>query len=136
MADVFTPQKRSSIMSRVRGKNTQPEKMVRSLLHRMGYRFRLHGRDLPGSPDIVLPRHGKVVFIHGCFWHGHRGCKRSKRPTTNVDFWNEKIDKNIKRDRAARRKLKARGWEVLVLWTCQLKDEERIKKKLMKFMKK
>jgi DNA mismatch endonuclease (patch repair protein) len=134
MTDVFTPAKRSAIMSCIRGKDTKPEHIIRSLLHQMKFRFRLHRKDLPGTPDIVLPRHKKVVFIHGCFWHGHTGCKRSKRPTTNKGFWNRKIDGNIRHDRSSRRQLKAEGWSVLVLWQCQLHDEEKIKKKLIKFL--
>ncbi len=93
--DAFSREKRSQIMSRVSGKNTKPELIVRSQLHKLGYRFRLHRKDLPGKPDITLPKHKKVIFVHGCFWHGHTDCRRSKRPTSNEKFWNEKLDKNI-----------------------------------------
>lgn len=122
--DVFTPTERSRIMSRVRSKNTGPELAVRSLLHSMGYRFRLHRKDLPGHPDIVLPKHRTVVFVHGCFWHGHEGCKRSARPTSNAAFWNSKIDRNITRDAAAAAELRSSGWKVLTVWECRTRDPE------------
>ena len=96
MTDIFPPHKRSQIMSSVRSYDTLPERQVRSLLHRMGYRFRTRQKQLPGNPDIVLSKHKKVVFVHGCFWHGHKNCKRAKRPDTNIDFWALKLDNNIK----------------------------------------
>lgn len=102
-------------MSRVKGRDTKPEMLVRSLVHRMGFRFRVHRRELPGNPDIVLPRHGKAIFVHGCFWHGHKRCSRSKRPKTNKTFWNNKIDENIERDKRFRRELRRMGWKVLVV---------------------
>ena len=115
--DVFSREKRSQIMSRVSGKNTKPELVVRSLLHNMGYRFRLHRKDFPGKPDITLPKHKKVIFVHGCFWHGHINCPRSKRPTSNKTFWLEKLDKNMERDKVSINNLKELGWNVLVVWT-------------------
>lgn len=121
-------------MSRVSGKDTGPEMVVRRMLHMMGFRYRLHAKDLPGKPDVVLPRHRKVVFVHGCFWHGHRNCKRSKRPSSNEKFWNEKIEKNIKRDETAKRKLKKVGWDVLVVWECQTKNKENLKEILLKLL--
>lgn len=132
--DVFSQAKRSLIMSKVRGKNTKPELVVRSLLHRMGYRFRLHRRDLPGNPDIVLPRHKKVIFVHGCFWHGHKDCLRAKRPTTNEAFWNEKLSKNIERDKRYRKELETLGWSVLLVWSCRIKDPEALREELESFM--
>ena len=132
--DVFSKEKRSLIMSRIGGKNTKPELIVRSLLHRMGYRFRLHVADLPGTPDIVLPRHGKVVFVHGCFWHGHKGCKRAKRPATHKSFWNQKIDGNIKHDRKVRQDLRRLGWRVFTVWQCQTRDLDRLHRKLNAFL--
>lgn len=134
MPDVFDPEKRSWIMSRVRGKDTKPERIVRSALHRTGYRFRLHDKKLPGSPDIVLRRHKKVVFVNGCFWHGHKGCKRSKLPSTNVEFWTEKIGKNKERDRKAYKALKKDGWGVLIVWECQTNNEEKLECMLRNFM--
>lgn len=126
MADRLTPEARSANMSRVRNKNTKPELRVRSVLHRAGYRFRLHGRDLPGSPDIVLPKWRTVVLVHGCFWHGHEGCRRSKLPSTRADFWSGKVAKNRARDDAAQQSLEALGYRVVTLWECELKDESSI----------
>lgn len=132
--DVFSREKRSQIMSRVSGKNTKPELVVRSLLHNMGYRFRLHRKDLPGKPDITLSRYKKVIFVHGCFWHGHTDCPRSKRPTTNKIFWREKLDKNKERDKKSVRNLKELGWKVLVIWTCEVNDTFKLKNKLISFL--
>ena len=134
MTDVFSKEKRSWIMSRVRGRDTKPEIVVRSFVHRMGFRFRIHRRDLPGNPDIVLPRHGKVIFVHGCFWHGHKRCQRSKRPTTNKGFWNKKLDENIERDKRFQRKLRLMGWKVLVLWQCEVRKPEKMLRKLERFL--
>lgn len=134
MTDKFSQAKRSDIMSRVSGRDTLPERKVRSVLHRLGYRFRIHVHGLPGNPDIVLKRHKRIVFVHGCFWHGHKGCAKSKRPTTNVDFWNPKLDKNIKRDILVRKQLRELGWQVLVVWQCQTNDELKLRSKLLRFM--
>jgi DNA mismatch endonuclease, patch repair protein len=134
MTDVFSKEKRSWIMSRVKGRDTKPEILVRSLIFRMGFRFRLHRRDLPGTPDIVLPRHGKVIFVHGCFWHGHKNCPRSKRPTTNENFWNNKLDGNIKRDKRYRGELRRLGWKPLVVWECETKIPEKLLRKLESFL--
>ena len=133
--DVFSKEKRSRIMAKVKGKDTKPERVVRSLLHSMGYRFRLHRRDLPGNPDIVFPKHKKVIFVHGCFWHGHKGCSRSKRPSTNVDFWNAKLDKTIERDSINIHKIKENGWEPIIVWGCEVKEIEKLSKKLNVFLK-
>lgn len=105
-------------MSGIRGKNSRPEKIVRSLLHTAGYRFRLHRKDLPGTPDIVLPRHRIVVFIHGCFWHCHTGCRFSKLPATRTDFWAKKLQANAERDKVAAIRLEELGWRVLCVWEC------------------
>lgn len=121
-------------MSRISGKDTKPEILVRSLLHRMGYRFRVHKKDLPGKPDITLSKHKKVIFVHGCFWHGHEDCPRSKRPSTNVKFWNKKIDGNIERDKKNIQSLEKLGWTTLTLWTCEIKNQEALKRKLIYFM--
>lgn len=133
MADRWTKDTRSRLMSRVKNKNTRPELLVRSLLHRIGYRFRLHRRDLPGSPDIVLPKHRKAIFVHGCFWHGH-DCPKGKRPKTNREFWEAKLDLNIDRDRQNLEDLKRNGWEALTVWECELKDLEVAQIKLHRFM--
>jgi DNA mismatch endonuclease, patch repair protein len=132
--DVFSREKRSQIMSRVSGKNTKPELIVRSLLHRMGYRFRLHRKDLPGKPDITLPKYKKVIFIHGCFWHGHKHCKRSSLPNTNREFWEHKIRSNAQRDYKNISSLTEKGWEVMVLWSCQIKNKEDLISKLIEFI--
>lgn len=116
------------------GKNTKPELIVRSSLHNMGYRFRLHRSDLPGKPDITLPKFKKVIFVHGCFWHGHRGCRRSNRPSTNKKFWQEKLDKNMERDKLNIKNLKEFGWDVLVVWTCEVNDSHELKRKLLSFL--
>jgi DNA mismatch endonuclease (patch repair protein) len=134
MADVFTPEKRSWIMSRVRGRDTRPEILVRSFVHRMGYRFRTHRRELPGNPDIVLRRHGKAILVHGCFWHGHKYCPRSRRPTTNEIFWSDKLDANKRRDKRFRQALRRLGWKVLVVWECETKKPEQLLRKLERFL--
>jgi len=121
-------------MSRVKGRDTKPEILVRSVVHGMGYRFRVHRKDLPGNPDIVLPKHGKVIFVHGCFWHGHKRCPRSKRPSSNKRFWNRKLDGNIERDKRFQRKLRRTGWKVLVVWQCETKKPERLLAKLERFL--
>lgn len=118
--DMFTADERSRVMSRVKNKDTRPELMVRSLLHRMGYRFRLHRRDLPGSPDIVLPRHRTVIFVHGCFWHRHPGCRRATTPKNNHEYWERKFNRNKDRDEKANAALEERGWKVLTVWECEV----------------
>jgi DNA mismatch endonuclease (patch repair protein) len=134
MPDVFDPQKRSAIMRAVRPANTSPELVVRKCLHAMGYRFRLHRLDLPGRPDIVLPRHRKIVLVHGCFWHQHAGCRRAARPQSNAEFWNAKLDKNVTRDAEKIRALETAGWSVLVVWQCEIRDKERLHEVLRGFM--
>lgn len=136
MTDIFPSPKRSQIMSSIRPYDTQPELMVRSLVHRMGYRFRLHKQELPGNPDIVLPKHKKVIFVHGCFWHGHRKCSRSKRPSSHQAFWGKKLDSNIARDKRQQRELRKLGWSVLVIWQCQLKNLTRLRNKIEEFLNK
>ncbi|TIV82266.1 MAG: DNA mismatch endonuclease Vsr [Mesorhizobium sp.] len=122
MADIFSKSDRSRLMGRVRNKNTAPEIIVRCALHAAGLRFRVHRKDLPGSPDVVLPGLGTVVFVHGCFWHGH-DCRRGRRPQDNRMFWDAKVDRNIARDKEARVALATAGWTVETLWQCQLKTE-------------
>jgi DNA mismatch endonuclease (patch repair protein) len=134
LTDIFSEEKRSWIMSRVKGYDTKPELLIRSMIFRMGYRFRLHRNDLPGKPDIVLPKHKKIIFVHGCFWHGHKNCARAKRPTTNEEFWNEKLDENIKRDKRYYRESRKLGWKVLVVWECETKNIDKLQKKLERFL--
>jgi len=121
--DKLTKEKRSWNMSRVKSKNTKPEVLIRSYLHKMGYRFRLHAKQLPGSPDIVLPKYRAVIFIHGCFWHGHDGCKGGEIPKTRPLFWKEKIHENISRDEAAYDQLNLIGWRIAIIWECALKNK-------------
>jgi len=134
MSDIFSKTKRSEIMSHIGQKNTKPEIIVRKTLHKMGYRFRLHRKDLPGTPDIVLPKYRKVIFVHGCFWHGHEGCPRSALPTANREFWTLKIEKNKERDRIALERLSALAWGYLVIWQCQIRDIETLQRYLKAYL--
>lgn len=118
--DIWTPEKRSEVMARIRSRDTKPELIVRSLLHRSGMRFSLRRKDLPGKPDIVLPRHGTVIFVHGCFWHRHRNCRLATMPKSRQSFWQAKFDSNVERDRRNQAKLLKSGWRVLVLWECEV----------------
>lgn len=122
MADILSRKARSALMARIRGTNTRPEVMVRSALHRVGFRFRLYTSGLPGRPDIVLPKHGVVIFVHGCFWHRH-GCPLSSEPRTRRKFWNEKFARNIARDARTARALRGLGWRVLTVWECALRTK-------------
>jgi DNA mismatch endonuclease (patch repair protein) len=119
MVDTVEPAVRSRMMATVRGRDTRPEMTVRRALHAGGFRYRLHRKDLPGRPDVVLSKHRLVVFVHGCFWHGH-DCRRGRRPSTNTDFWDPKLGRNMERDRAAQEALRAAGWAVEVVWECSL----------------
>ena len=119
MADTVSPAKRSDVMRRVRSKNTKPELTVRRALHRLGFRFRLYQAKLPGKPDLVLKRHRVVVFVHGCLWHWH-GCKNSRMPHSNVDYWESKIARNRERDELHRSKLESSGWRVQIIWECTI----------------
>lgn len=123
-----------SRMQAVRRANTAPEMLVRRLLHQMGYRFRLHRKDLPGSPDIVLPKYHKVIFVHGCFWHGHQGCRRAKIPSKNNQAWQEKITCNQARDARNSQELIRLGWGVLVLWECELTNLSQTATRLQSFL--
>ena len=120
MTGHISPERRSELMSHVRSKDTTPEKKVRSWLHKHGYRFRLHRKDLPGCPDIVLPKYKTIIFVHGCFWHRHEGCKRASTPKSNVVFWQKKFRKNIERDTKIQKELETLGWQIVVLWQCQI----------------
>ncbi len=132
--DTIAPARRSALMSRIRGKNTKPELAVRRSAHALGYRFRLHRRDLPGSPDLVFPRLRKVIFVHGCFWHRHQGCKHAYVPKSNADFWANKFDSNIKRDALALQALHVLGWKTLVIWECELSDESILSSRINAFL--
>ena len=119
-------------MSRIRAANTKPELIVRSLLHKMGFRYRLHVRSLPGCPDIVLPRWKSVVFVHGCFWHRHRGCKLAYTPKSRKTFWLSKLEGNASRDKKTLAALKDQGWKPLVVWECELRDQDRLTRRLLR----
>ena len=122
--DRLTPEHRSWNMSRIRSSNTKPERMVRSLLHRLGYRFRLNRKDLPGTPDIVLPRHKAVVLVHGCYWHRHPGCRYAYTPKSRVEFWQAKFAANVERDKRVEAELVALGWRVFTVWECEVKSSD------------
>lgn len=124
MADNTDPVTRSRVMSRIRGYDTTPERTVRSYLHRAGFRFRLHRKDLPGSPDIVLPKWNAVVFVHGCFWHRHAGCRKAYTPKSNTTFWTKKFESNVERDRRKAMELKQLGWRVFAIWECETDDTQ------------
>ena len=116
-------EQRSRNMSAIKSKNTKPEIAVRKLLHSMGYRFRLHRKDLPGSPDIVLPKYKTVIFVHGCFWHRHENCKYATTPKTRKEFWEKKFRENINRDNLNQANLSLKGWKIIIIWECQLKGD-------------
>jgi DNA mismatch endonuclease (patch repair protein) len=132
--DVFTKLKRSEVMSAIRGKDTGPERTVRSIVHGLGYRYRLNVRDLPGSPDLVLPRLDTVIFVHGCFWHRHSGCRYATIPATRKRFWQDKFDANTARDRRVTGRLRRLGWSVLTVWECQLKRPEAVVDRLERLL--
>ena len=118
--DTMSPAERSERMSRIRSKDTKPELMVRRLVHGLGFRYRLHGRDLPGNPDLVFPSRGKIIFVHGCFWHRHGTCKNTRWPKSKLDFWRPKLEQNERRDKSNKRRLNRLGWRVLVVWELPL----------------
>lgn len=132
--DVVTPEKRSEIMSKVRGKDTGPEMKVRRLVHGMGYRYRLHVGKLPGRPDLVFPARRKVIFVNGCFWHGHRRCKLGRIPKSRIEFWTSKIEYNKRRDSKNIRKISSHGWRSLTVWECQLRNIESLRTRIEAFL--
>ena len=129
-------EQRSRNMSAIKSKNTKPEIKVRKVLHSMGYRFRLHSKNLPGSPDIVLPKYKTVIFVHGCFWHRHQNCKYASTPKTRQEFWNKKFNENINRDKINQENLSSKGWKIIIIWECEIKNKkinlEQIFKKVIK----
>lgn len=131
--DTLSISDRSDLMSRIRSKDTKPELVIRSMLHRLGYRFRLHRRDLPGKPDIVLPRYKKIILVQGCFWHGH-DCKLASKPKSNQGYWNSKIQLNRTRDEKNLRLLEEQRWDVLELWECEIRKFEGIEERILEFM--
>jgi len=136
MVDSLTPEARSRHMARIKTRNTKPEMVVRSALHRLGYRFRLHRKDLPGTPDIVLPSRRLALFVHGCFWHGHKSpsCKLGRIPKSRAEFWVPKIEGNRERDRRKASALEDAGWRVATIWECQLADREGLPDRLRRLV--
>ncbi len=133
MPDHLTPEQRSWNMSRIKGKNTKPELIVRSLLHRAGYRFTVNGpknKKLPGKPDIVLPKYKTIIFANGCFWHRHKGCKGATTPKTRTEWWQKKFDRNVANDKKHTRELRKLGWHAIVVWECELKNPQKVIRKL------
>lgn len=132
--DKISSAKRSEVMRSVKSKNTDLEMTVRRLLHKAGFRYRLHRKDLPGKPDLVFPGKRKIIFIHGCFWHQHPGCRRATRPIAHADYWNAKLDGNIARDAQHINALHDKGWDTLVVWECDMRDEELLLRRLSQFL--
>ncbi len=132
--DTFSKEKRSEIMRAVKSKDSQAELAVRRMLHRAGFRYRLHVADLPGKPDLVFPARQKVVFIHGCFWHLHKNCRAASRPSSNVEYWESKLQRNADRDKKNKRRLKKLGWKMLVVWECELKNPDAVFSMLTRFL--
>lgn len=130
--DSLSPERRSWNMSRIRAKDTLPERIVRSLLHSLGYRFRLNRKDVPGRPDIVLPKYHTAIYVHGCFWHRHRGCSLAYTPKSNLEFWSQKFGRNEKRDAEVAIELKAAGWKQVVVWECETRDVPALARRLKK----
>lgn len=118
--DIWTKEKRSEVMSKIRGKNTKPEIILRSQLFKQGFRFRVHQKNLPGKPDIVLAKYKTAIFVHGCFWHYHKNCREGRIPSTNSKFWKVKLDKNVQRDEVHRLQLEKLGWQVIIVWECDI----------------
>jgi DNA mismatch endonuclease (patch repair protein) len=130
--DPLSPSQRSKVMAQVRGKDTKPEMRVRTTVHGMGLRFRLHRRGLKGTPDLVFPKYKVAIFVHGCFWHQHPGCKRASMPQNREDFWRAKLARNVERDTEAELQLRSEGWRVEIIWECETKDAMQIRKRVEK----
>jgi DNA mismatch endonuclease (patch repair protein) len=130
--DIMDAKKRSALMARIKSRNTKPERKVRSLLHALGFRFRLHKKGLPGKPDIVLSKHKTVVLVHGCYWHRHEGCSKATTPKSNTEFWQKKFKDNVERDKRVQESLVDSGWNVIVVWECETIDNEMLTKRLLK----
>jgi len=137
MVDRLTPERRSANMRQIKSKGMKPERLVRSMIHAMGYRFRLHRADLPGKPDLVFPARRKIIMVHGCFWHGHEdpACAVGRRqPKSNLDYWLPKLARNRARDAASQASLNGMGWEVLTVWECELRDSETLRRRIADFL--
>ncbi|MDE2982790.1 MAG: DNA mismatch endonuclease Vsr [Gemmatimonadota bacterium] len=134
MTDIFDREKRSEVMARIRGRDTKPEMIVRRIAHGLGFRFRLYRKDLPGSPDLVFPKHRSVIMVHGCFWHRHPGCKYATSPKTRARFWEEKFEGNVVRDRRNEAALRELGWRVMVIWECETGDHGAVAERIVRFL--
>jgi len=135
--DIWSKEKRSDVMSKIRSKNTKPEKLLRSLLHKQGLRFRIHKKDLPGKPDIVFSKRKIAIFVHGCFWHYHKDCNEGRIPSSNSKFWKEKLERNVAKDEKITSILTSMGWKVLTVWECEIeKNPEVIEQRILKFLSK
>lgn len=132
--DFFTKEQRSKCMSHIKAKDTNPELVVRRTAHAMGYRFRLHRRDLPGTPDLVFPSRQKVIFVHGCFWHRHKGCRLASEPKSRREYWLPKFERTLQRDCEALASLRNQGWQCLVVWECETQNQEMLSKRLLSFL--
>lgn len=133
--DIWSKEKRSDVMSKIRSKDTKPEMMLRSILHRLGFRFRVHKKGLPGKPDIVLPKYGAAIFVHGCFWHLHADCREGRIPSSNKAYWKEKLEKNVARDQKHQKDLRELGWRVMIVWECEIeKSTEETVSKVLNFI--
>lgn len=132
--DNLTKEQRKLCMSRIRSKDTQPEKVVRKILTRLGFRYRLHNSKLPGKPDIIISKIKTIFFINGCFWHQHKGCKKQAMPKANIKYWKNKLERNVDKQKEDIRKLKSDGWKVYIIWECQTKNEENLTKKIQKIL--
>jgi DNA mismatch endonuclease (patch repair protein) len=134
MVDMLTPEQRSRNMAAIRSKNTCPEMAVRKLVYGLGFRYRLHRRDLPGTPDLVFCSRKKIIFVHGCFWHLHSCLRGQVAPVTNAEFWRAKRERNVRRDRSNRKLLSKAGWATLTIWECQIRDERKVRERLEAFL--
>ena len=134
MADALTPQRRSENMRRIRSKNTKPEMIVRSQVHRLGFRYRLHGKDLPGKPDLVFRKRKKAIFVHGCFWHQHSACREGRVPGSRPQYWIPKLQGNKDRDAAHLSGLQTSGWQILVIWECEVSNQSQLNDRLLQFL--
>lgn len=134
MADCFSKEKRSWVMSRIRGADTGPERVLRRLLHSKGLRFRTQKADLPGKPDLVLKKYHALIYVHGCFWHGHR-CQAGRKPRSNLTYWHQKLERNKRRDRIVARACRRLGWKRIVVWECQLRDLDRVERRVFRILK-
>ncbi|PKO41876.1 MAG: very short patch repair endonuclease [Betaproteobacteria bacterium HGW-Betaproteobacteria-4] len=134
MVDHVSTARRSEIMASIHSVDTVPELTLRRMLHRLGYRYRIHVKNLPGSPDLVFPGRKKIIFVHGCFWHRHKGCSYTSIPKTRTEFWVNKFEANVKRDRRNQKQLKEMGWRVKIVWECELKHPEKLVKKMVRFL--